>query len=401
MIAFRRCSLFLALATTVEVASAAGPLTVGSPAPPLKLSAFLKGEPVKEMSRGSVYAIEFSGTQCAPCIRAMPQLTELQKKHPLVTFISVYSENPEVVRAHIARHDAEIGYRVALDDNYAMIETWLEASLIRGIPAVFLVGKDSTIAWIGMPDDLDTSLAKLSAGAIDPRLERMRLSFKQAEAAAEVEWRKRRDRSDEAYNRTLALAKDGKWAEAIQAAEQSARDFPDDAFSFHLAKLYVLASNPQALDRAINFAAELSAMVTYSRLGDLGKGRSGTFDAQIAQSLLDGGSKAGDPILTEAATILLGRAEAGLVYLKDEEERFARQKYISQILAKVDARKNDFAMAAKRLRQTLDMIRQRQCPETSAEAREAWEKNRRDQVAEVEEQLSEYVQAAEKGRRGP
>ena len=124
MIAFRHCSLFLVLATTVEVASAADPLTVGSPAPPLKLSAFLKGEPVKEMSRGSVYAIEFSGIQCVPCIRAMPQLTELQKKHPLVTFISVYSEKQEDVRNHIAKHDNEIGYRVAIDDNYATNATW-------------------------------------------------------------------------------------------------------------------------------------------------------------------------------------------------------------------------------------------------------------------------------------
>ena len=45
------------------------PLTIGDPAPPLALKAFLKGEPIKELKKGTVYVIEFSGTQCAPLCR--------------------------------------------------------------------------------------------------------------------------------------------------------------------------------------------------------------------------------------------------------------------------------------------------------------------------------------------
>ena len=394
-------SISFLLVATLEPGPGAGPLTVGSPAPPLKVAAFLRGEPVRELGKGNIYAIEFSGIQCAPCIRAMPHLTGLQKKHPSVTFISIYAEKREDVRDHLAKHDAEIGYRVALDDNFAMSETWQQASGILGIPMVFLVAKDGIIAWIGNPNDLDAALANLEAGSIDPRLERTRLSFGQADGRASVEWEKRRDRSDEAYSRVFALAEERKWAEAIEAAERAARDFPDDAFTFHSAKLYALASNPQTVEPAVAFAAEVSAMMTYSRLGDLGKGRSGTFDAQIAQSLLDGGGENGDPILTEAAAILIGRAEAGLGLIKDEDERTSQMRYISEIAAKLDIRKKDFTAAAGRLRRTLDLIRRRSCPETSDGAREAWEKNRRDQIKEVEDSLLECAKAEEEHRRRP
>lgn len=390
-------SVSFLLVTTLEAGPFAGPLTVGSPAPPLKLAGFVKGEPVGQLVNGNVYAIEFSGIQCAPCIRSMPLLTEFQKKHPHVTLISVYSEKPEDVRAHLAGHDAEIGYRVALDDKGTMSKTWQQASEVRGIPMVFLVAKDGTIAWIGMPDRLDAALADLAAGSIDPRLERTRLAFGQADSRAFDEWEKRKSRSREAQSRPYALAEERKWAEAIEVAEQGAHDFPDDAFQFHSAKLYVLASNPQTAERAVAFAAELSATMS---LDDLGKGQSGMFNAKIAQALLDGGRENGDSIFTEAAAILIGRAEAGLGRIKDEDKRFVTTKYVSQIAASLDARKKDYKAAAERLRRTLALIRSRPCPETSAEARIAWEKDRRDQIEEVEVGLLEYVKA-EAGRPKP
>lgn len=395
----RRCLLLISLLTPARAAFAADPLTLGSPAPALQLAAFLKGEPVKELRRGSVYAIEFSGTQCAPCVRAMPHLTELQKKRPEVILISVYSEKEEKVRAHFAQHDAEIGYRVALDDNGAMARSWQQASNVNGIPTVYVVGADGVLAWIGDPTDLDTVLGKLRDGKFDIRRERMRLAFGQADDGAFRAWEGRRESSEKQSSRLSALCEEGKWAEAVEGAERAAFDFPDDAFAFRSTKLYALASDPKTTDQALNFAAELSAMMTWSRLGDLGKDRLGTFDAEIAQSLLDG-EKNADPLIAEAATILLSRSEKGLKLIKDDEERFDRSRYINQVLAMVDARRNDFASAADRMRRTLDQINRRQCPETSPEGREKWEKKLRWQTEEVESSLAEYVQAAEKAKSG-
>ena len=111
----------------------ADPLTIGTPAPPLDLGAFVKGEPVKELAKGVVHVIEFSGTECAPCVRCIPHLTELQKKHPQVVFISVYSEKEAAVRQFLAKHGEAMGFRVALDRNYAMMRTWLRAASFDAI----------------------------------------------------------------------------------------------------------------------------------------------------------------------------------------------------------------------------------------------------------------------------
>lgn len=383
-------------------AFAGDPLTIGSPAPPLQLAVFLKGEPVTELRKGSVYAIEFSGINCAPCIRAMPLLTELEKKRPAVTLISVYSENEEEVRDHLAKHDAEIGYRVALDDDFVMDKTWMRAARVQGIPAVFLIDTEGIIAWIGNPTELDDQIENLRDGTLDRRLERMRLSFQQANVEAGIAWFERRDKSTEEWRRLRALLEERKWAEVIQGAEQAARDYsPDDWFEFLRIKLDALASNPETTDEALKFAAELSAIMTYSTLGDLGKERSGTFDPRIAQSLLTDGEN-DDSILTEAATLLLRRAEAGLENIKDEDERFWRRKYINQILAMVDAQKKDFTAAAKRMRETLKLIRDRQCPaEIPPEDREQWERDKQYHIASVEADLAEYVKAAETDQRRP
>lgn len=53
-------------------------LAVGDPAPPLRVEAFLKGEPIAAFEPGKVYVIEFWATWCAPCIEQMPHLSALQ-----------------------------------------------------------------------------------------------------------------------------------------------------------------------------------------------------------------------------------------------------------------------------------------------------------------------------------
>jgi thiol-disulfide isomerase/thioredoxin len=56
----------------------AASLTGRDPAPPLKVSKWLKGEEVKRFEPGKVYVVEFWATWCGPCIAFMPHLAELQ-----------------------------------------------------------------------------------------------------------------------------------------------------------------------------------------------------------------------------------------------------------------------------------------------------------------------------------
>src|SRR6516164_4155970 len=158
---------FLAVGISVQ---AAAPLTIGSPSPKLAPMTFLRGDAVKELSKGTVYVVEFSGTQCVPCLKCVPHLNELQKKFPAVVFISVYGGQDEnVVRTFLAGSGKDIAFRVAADPAGVMWRDWSEPACREGIPDVIVVGKDGKIAWIGRPWDMDNPLARIVAGTFDPQ----------------------------------------------------------------------------------------------------------------------------------------------------------------------------------------------------------------------------------------
>jgi thiol-disulfide isomerase/thioredoxin len=157
-------------------------LGAGDPAPKLQVKSFIKGEPVKELEAGKNYVVEFWATWCGPCRATIPHLTQLQKKHPDVTFIgvSVYENDQSQVEPFVKEMGDKMVYRVALDSvpagkgrgDGAMAKSWMEAAGQNGIPTAFIVDKEGKIAWIGHPTDLDRPLDQVIAGTFDPKKEK-------------------------------------------------------------------------------------------------------------------------------------------------------------------------------------------------------------------------------------
>ncbi len=147
------CFLGIFTSDLFAIADKGGP-KIGDVSPPLILTKTIQGSPAAELGwdklKGKVVVLEFWATWCSPCIKAMPHLNDLveQFKNKPVVFISVTSENEEVVRLFLKSHPIKAW--IGLDD----YEVLNKAFHVKGIPHAVIVDAGGHIAAIAHPADI-------------------------------------------------------------------------------------------------------------------------------------------------------------------------------------------------------------------------------------------------------
>jgi thiol-disulfide isomerase/thioredoxin len=145
-----------AVSLSIGACSQGASLRVGSKAPNLHVSRWIKGDGPSALEAGKVYVVEFWATWCPPCRESIPHITKLAHAYQdRVTFVgvSVWERGPEENVDEFVRNMGDrMNYLVARDtaSNY-MAKAWLEAAGQDGIPSAFIVDGDGKIAWIGHP----------------------------------------------------------------------------------------------------------------------------------------------------------------------------------------------------------------------------------------------------------
>ena len=238
-------------ASTATAKDAAPALTVGSPAPALKVNRFLKGEAVSAFEPGKVYVVEFWATWCGPCISAMPHVTELQKRYSDVTFIgvNVWEDDDTAAEKFLEKQGDKIGYRIARDDipaggkanDGAMATTWLRAAEANGIPAAFVVDGQGRIANITHPMSLDESLPQILEGKWD-----LAVASKQ-----HLDGILENRRAMEFSNRLRPLMSAPPTDETLTALDQLAIEFPSRAPNIHFMKFRMLLAADGKIEQAL------------------------------------------------------------------------------------------------------------------------------------------------------
>jgi thiol-disulfide isomerase/thioredoxin len=156
------CALF-----TITAARAG---ELGAPAAPLKISEWVKGNPVDlAAAKGKqVVVVEFWATWCPPCRTSIPHLTDMQKKFKDAIFIGVTDEESDVVKKFVTKMGDKMEYVVAIDDAGQTSKGYMREFGVNGIPHAFIVDKEGRVVWHGHPmAGLDKALEEVQTGKLD------------------------------------------------------------------------------------------------------------------------------------------------------------------------------------------------------------------------------------------
>ncbi|MEE9297128.1 MAG: TlpA disulfide reductase family protein [Phycisphaerae bacterium] len=194
---------FAPLAVTLGafiVPAAAQTLEIGSSAPTLSVSDWIKGQPIDlAAAKGKhIIVVEFWATWCQSCLASIPHLTKLQHQYADkdVRIVGVTEHDPantlQTVRKFVREWGDLMDYAVGFDATGRVYNSYMTAAEQDGIPTAFAIDKSGRIAWIGYPDDLDEVLAEMVAGTYDLELARKiaRIDSRVQRFAMHGEWNK-------------------------------------------------------------------------------------------------------------------------------------------------------------------------------------------------------------------
>jgi thiol-disulfide isomerase/thioredoxin len=153
-------------------------LRIGDPAPPIKVQAWVRGQPVTQFEKGKVYVLDFWATWCGGCIVSFPHISAIADKYKdKVAFTSIDtceeigdSKVPDPVAKVTEFLKTPQGQNLKLDvcvdgNTKTMWDAWINPLRRSGLPTTFVIDQDGKIAWIDVNLDhlswvLDQVLAR-------------------------------------------------------------------------------------------------------------------------------------------------------------------------------------------------------------------------------------------------
>jgi thiol-disulfide isomerase/thioredoxin len=139
-------------------APSAGPV-VGETPPPVTASVWLNtagGKSPLEGIEGKAVLVEFWGTWCGPCVRAMPHIQSLHERYAPrgLVVVGITRETADKVTDFLA--DNKYTMPIGCDPE----QTCVKAYALKGWPSTFIIAKNGTLLYAGDPYSAETAVEK-------------------------------------------------------------------------------------------------------------------------------------------------------------------------------------------------------------------------------------------------
>lgn len=259
---FRSAVIFMWCICLASIACAQDSITlhIGDQAPAMRYAKWIKGTPVTSYEKDRLYVLEFWATWCGPCKAAMPHLSELAKKYQdKATFIGVnvwektgdkpYETSLPAVTKFVESIGNKMAYNVVADNNEQyMVNKWMKAAGLNGIPSTFLL-KEGQIIWIGHPIKLDSIMELVIAGNFD--VAAFKKSF-EVQNTKSAEWSAK---YSQVFNPIQEAIKAKDYTTAFSLIDKAIVENPNLAMSLQYMKFTTLLNNASEKD-AISYAKD-------------------------------------------------------------------------------------------------------------------------------------------------
>lgn len=162
------CSNMAILACLAPQTGLAG--LIGEPAPPLNVSAWIKGQPVEVKPGTNIFVVEIWNTTSAGSRAAITNLNNLQQRYQNkgVVVLGISDEPAGKIQAFLEQAGTNIAYEIAVDNKRHTSLTYMNPVMRRAIPYAFVVGTNGDLLWHGSPSrGLEHVVEAITSGRYD------------------------------------------------------------------------------------------------------------------------------------------------------------------------------------------------------------------------------------------